>query len=256
MVLQFLIIVLGVLNIQVFLNVIKVKISNYNLLKPYLLSWGASSFLPGRVGEFSLTYFLKEKARIGDTTAILLLDKIVTFVVIILFGLTGLIYFVDKSMFLIFLFASLIILFGVLSIFFSSSLRNFIKRFILRKYSYVFKGFSKTGNQILRSKRAMAVNFLLTVIRLVFTVLTYYVAFLTIDPSFRINPLAIMFISSAVTLTAFIPISISGVGIKEGTAVILYGLVGVSPELTFSAHLLLLIMRYVYSSLFFIFIKT
>lgn len=253
--LQLTVVLIGILNIKVFLKAIKTKIPNFLLFKAYLLSWASSSFLPGKIGEFSLAYFLKKKFPMGKTTAVLMVDKIVSLVIMIIFGLIGVLYFFDFSAMLIFLGISTLILILMLSIFFSTKLRRIIKKFILRKYSYLFEGFMDSCRQISKSKKAIIINIFLTITRMIFIALCYYVAFLAIDPSFRINPFLIFFVSAVITLITFIPITIQGIGLKEGSAILLYSSVGISPELTLASHLLLLIIRYLYSALFFILIK-
>ena len=83
-------VLIGSLNIVIFIKALNEKYRFFKIMKYYMISWAYGLILLGRLGEFSIIYFLK-KERIGTEkgTLIALLDKAITFIcffVIALFG--------------------------------------------------------------------------------------------------------------------------------------------------------------------------
>ena len=53
--------ILGTLNIAILLKPLKKKINKLKLFSYYILSWSFGLFIPGKIGEFALVYFLKKE---------------------------------------------------------------------------------------------------------------------------------------------------------------------------------------------------
>ena len=113
--------------------------------------------------------------------------------------------------------------------------RGFVKRFILRKYSDVFAGFSKTFFYYLKEKTNVVIlNFFLSIIRWTFGAMSVYIMFLSLnyEPKFFyvwiIKPLTI--------IVSLIPITIAGLGVREGSAIFLFGIINIPPNITASVY--------------------
>src|SRR3989344_3145401 len=73
-------VLLGALNLKILIDCIN-KIKFLKILRYYLLSWAIGLFVPGKMGEFSIVYFLKkEDISIGQSLAISIMDKLITVV--------------------------------------------------------------------------------------------------------------------------------------------------------------------------------
>ena len=74
-------------------RLVKLKDSDFKfwlLLKYYLYMWGISLFLPSRIGEFSMIYFLKSKnIDYGEATAMFVLEKLIVLIVVTFCALIG-----------------------------------------------------------------------------------------------------------------------------------------------------------------------
>src|SRR3989344_3675996 len=81
--------ILGISNLFILFRGIKFK----DLIKPYLLSWASSMFVPGKFGELSIFYFLKKKVSFDKSVPVIFIDKIISFFVDLLFVLLGLLFF-------------------------------------------------------------------------------------------------------------------------------------------------------------------
>ena len=135
--------IIGALNLDILLIPIK-KISFRKVFYYNTLSWSLGLFVPGKIGELSLIPFLKQEGvPTGHGTVISVLDKLISLVVLSLSSIMGFFIFFDigttlKLIAILFLLIAVILFFIV-----SNAGRSFIKKYILRKFSMKFQGFSK-----------------------------------------------------------------------------------------------------------------
>ncbi len=250
------VLLLGAYNLSIFLKALKLKIYFPRLFRYYLLSWSTGLFFPGKVGELViLRFFKKEQINYGQSSAIYIIDKIITGVVLLLFSSIGLLLLLDSSYSIfygIFILISAFIIF--ISMVLSKKIRGMIKKYILRKYSYLFEGFSKTLiNLFENNKEVIFINLIITIIKIFISAIAIYLLFVSFNQS--VNFFYIIIIDSLITVISFIPISFNGLGLKESSAVILYGLVGISPVITASSYILGTILTYLVGFIIFIIIK-
>ena len=233
----------AVVNLKILSSPIK-NIRWSELTKDYFHSYALGMLSPGKVGEFSLTYFLKNRGiTFGEGAAIVLFDKLITLLTLALIALFGFGTFfpeVGKQSILIVLAAiTLFFLFVV----FSSNIRIFIRKFILRKYSFYFKGFSNYFKLMITSKSYLSIlNICLTLLKWVFSSLILY--FILIGFNVKIPFYQIYFISSFIALVSLVPIAINGIGVKESVAIFLYGVIGVPSNVILSSYILSYVVQY------------
>ncbi len=246
---------IGVLNIKLLIAPLNKKISYWNLFRYYMFSWSAGLLVPGKIGEFSICYFLKKHdISIGEGIAASLMDKIITFVFLLIFSLFGFFIFLDFYSALLSVMVIPCILVTFLVSLYSMRIRNIIKRFIPNKIADKFKGFSRLLNRYAKDyKMLLFLNFLITGIKWFISFLVIYYMFL----SFNVHvALGVVIIITAITkIIALIPISISGLGIREGAAVYLFGLYGVESVAVLSAFLTIVVLNYLLAAASFSLIK-
>src|SRR3989339_474342 len=81
------------LNLWVLIKPVHPELPKKPFLKSYLLSRVSALFLPGRLGDYSLAYFLKkENVVLGEGIAAVTMDKMITSLCSIIIGLLA-IYF-------------------------------------------------------------------------------------------------------------------------------------------------------------------
>ena len=232
----------GTINLKLILNSIGEPITFSGLLKKTLLSKSIGAFLPGRLGEGSLIYLLRKKGIVyGKSLVALVIDKLITLAVIGFFSIVAFFIFLRDyalELSLIFIVVVTILLFCLLS----NKIRYLIKRFVLRKYAKLFAGFSKGLFYLLRKKkRVLLLNLLITVLMLVIVSLIIYLLFVYFG--LYISPFFILIIHCVGMLSALIPISMSGLGIRESIVVYLYYQIGVEPAIVGSIYLLMAFFR-------------
>jgi len=222
-------------------------------LKKYFYSWCLGYLFPGKMGDFSLAFFLKKEIDYGATTAIVLIDKAVTLTVflslsILLFLQLGLI----ESAQAVFSIAVLIFLGFTLAL--SGPGRNFFRGILKRFWNEPLKGFSRTLKAFARKKRIVAANLLLTLVR---------VAVMGISVSLLLEGFGesalwtdIILINSASMVLSLVPVTFNGLGIREGSFIFLTSLFGISRAAALGTMAVSLFLNYsIVLSAFFIAIK-
>lgn len=235
---------LGTFNIALLLIPLKRDIPFVRLLKYYLLSWGLGIFIPGKLGELSIVYFLQtEGVSVGEGSAVSLLDKIITLFTLVIISLFAL--FIHFTWSLLTTFVGLIVfalIFFYVFVLWDKG-RAFVRTHFLRKYHYMFRGFSKTVKKLLRyHKRVIILNFVLTVLKwaLHATVVLFVFKSFGASTSF----LNIFVIGAATALVSLIPISVNGLGVKESAAAFFYSKVGVPPSIVVGTYIIFMILAY------------
>lgn len=247
--------VIGGFNLFLLLNPLKKNIGFIDAAKYYMTSWSIGLCIPGKIGEFSIIYFLqKHNITIGEGFIITIIDKLFSVLILILMASFGLFLFFDKiiSIKIILLLIFLIAVFIVVII--SNSGRRLIRKYILRKYAALFKGFSRTLFKYLKKeKKILLVVLLLTILKLV--VASWGISLFFRSLGIYASVYNIILITSIITIISLIPISISGLGLREVSAAYLYPLIGINQNVTISAYLIILVINYLTALYFIAFVK-
>ena len=121
--------------------------------------------------------------------------------------------------------------------------RSFIRKHILRGFSKYFEGFSKTLFFYLKKqKKVLLLNFLLTLLKWV--ILALVISFLFVSFNSPMPFIYVLLISVITTIISLVPISISGLGVREASAVYLFSKVGATIVITASVQLINLVIVY------------
>mgnify|MGYP001559486568 CR=1 FL=1 len=244
--------VIGALNVSFLLLPIK-KISFAKVFYYNTLSWSLGLFVPGKIGELSLIPFLKrEGVSVGHGTVISILDKLISLIVLSLLSIVGFFIFLEsmtalKLIMILFLFIA-----AFLFLIISDTGRNFIKKVIPRRLAAKFQGFSSILFYYLKEQKSiMTLNLIITFIKWVVNALVLYILFLAYNQN--IHFMYILLINSVLMIISLIPISISGLGVRESAAVAIYTSLNVEPLITISTHLIPLIISYAVATLMILF---
>ncbi|MBW2996311.1 flippase-like domain-containing protein [Candidatus Woesearchaeota archaeon] len=220
------------------------KIKFWILLKYNMLSWGIGSFVPGKLGELSIVYlFKKQGIGYGQGLAISIMDKVITIFTLFLISILGAVVFLD-----LYLMIDIVIIFiGILVMLYFVIISNFgrkmIRKYILRSYASYFDGFSKTIKGYIRERKGrLMLNFVLTFIKWGVLGLTIWLLFLSFGV--EVNYFYALLIHALVNIITLIPISISGVGVREASAVYFFTIIGVSSSIAAGVYLINLVLNY------------
>lgn len=239
---QIITLVLGATNIFILAQKMRNDISFMGVFKDYLIIWPISLFFPSKLSDIGMIYLLKKRnIEMGKAIAAMIVDNTITLWVIALFSLIGVYAFYGMKGTLA---VSILIIVGMILGAFSVSsyARDFVKRVILKKKAIYFKGFSRGLAELNEDKGRLVINVFLTVLKLMSIFFTYYLAFLAINKS--IGFLQIIQVTSLSRLATLLPITINGLGLKEGIAIYFFSILGVSGSIVLSASLIVTITTY------------
>lgn len=242
---------LSIVNINLLLRAIGYKLPFIRVLKYYYLSWSFGMFFPGKLGEFSLAYFLKkENISFGEGIVISLIDKIITFIVMSALATIGFFLFLEKGQAIRLMILLVLILAISLIFLLTNKSRSLIKKYLLRKYETIFARFSQTFFYIIRHRIGILIlNYLITVLRIFIAALGTFMLFSSFNQ--HVPLFYVMVLNAVVTISGLIPITVNGLGINQSMAVILYSLVGVDAAITAGVFTIILIANYLSALLFF-----
>ncbi len=176
--------------------------------------WGIRNFLPANLGDLSLLYFLNhENVKVGPGTAVFVIDKITTMIIGIIISVFSLLLFfkpevvIRVTLFLVM--ATLLIL----TLIFSRQGRSLTKYF-LGRYAERFAGFFDTiKTYLLNHKNIVFANLFINLTRWVLSSIPLYFAFIALKLSIPFWTLFL--VNSAIIIISLVPVSISGLGIRE-----------------------------------------
>jgi uncharacterized protein (TIRG00374 family) len=246
------VLILGAINISILIKGFNKKLNFLKVTRYYLLSWIYGKVFPGKIGEFSLIYFLKKEGmKIGRGTVITIIDKLMTFLCFLFFAIFGIFYFFSTNRAVLIISLLLIVLIIFIIGIATKSGRKIIKKIIPQKYQPLFVGFSRDLNFLIKKRKGILIlNILLTVIRLGLLSFFLWLIFLALGLKIAYFPLLI--INSTIAIVAFIPISISGLGTSEYAGVLLFESYGIDSGISLSSLLMSRAITYALAIIFFI----
>ncbi len=243
---------ISALNLLLLLSSIGIHIPFKFMLKKYALALAIGKISPGRFGEFSIIYFLRKKAKYGIVGAVALVDKIITFGVLIGISIFGIFIFQRTDLIWLILIASAILLLVIL-LPFSKTVREWVRKFFLKKFSDPFPGFSKSLNRLKTKHRAIGFNIILTIIRSLASAVAIMISLKLIGVD--VSVIYIIIINSISILISILPISLAGLGVKEVSATYLFGLIGANSVIIASLYILFRIVTTLVAGTLFMFNK-
>ena len=241
------VVILGAYNVSLLLQSLSYQIPIMRLIRYSLVSWSLGLFVPGKLGELSIVYFWKKHGvPLGPGFAVALMDKLITFMTLSVVTLIGIFIFF-RHQFWLFVSILLVLVLGGLCVV-SPYGRELIKKYILRRYKTQVVGLSKTFFLLVRKyPHLLFLNMVLTVIKWLISAYAFYLLLAYFQPP--VSFLYTFIIICTSIIVSLIPISISGLGIREGVAVYLFSLVGVLQNYALSVSVLFTVLGYIIASL-------
>lgn len=203
-----------------------------------MLSWAVGLFTPGKVGEFSLVYFLKKDGlEIGKAIGVALIDKVITLLTLLIcsglgmFTLFGLRY----TFYLPLVLAAAVIL-AYLLLFCAEKINS-------ERFSQGLRDFRTSLKEFLQKhKGLLVINFILTMVKWCITGVAFFVVFASFGSSS--NVFMIIIISMTIIIINIIPITLHGLGLKEVAAVYLYGMINIPEDVAVASSLFFSLLAY------------
>jgi len=235
------------ISFKVLLSPFGVKPSLFLMVKYLLYVWAVRNFLPSNIGDLSLVYFLHlEKLSSTNGIVIFFLDKLSSLIVGIILAVPS-----------IYIFSIRFRLTAILPILSITFLVAILLLFFLRRYNLVekcnffnpiaskIKMFITTLSFYLKRNALILVLVLfLTFTRWVLSALPVYYIFSYFG--YTVSFMKVLSINALIVALSLLPITISGLGIREASAVFFYEKVGLPVDVVFTAFLLSLFIGYLF----------
>ena len=225
-----------ILSIMIYILSIYVSTMRWRLLLPnefkkkrlfsfYMIGAFFNTFLPGVIGGDAVkTYYLYKEINSGSISlSSVFMDRYIGFVSLMIMGLAAyiigfnyikgsIVEWLLPAIILAFLIGSLVV-FGL----------RFGKK--IRVLSQFYGHFDNYRNQ----RTLLAKTFFLSLIVQILNIISIYV--ITLGLGQHISLIYFFIFFPVITTISTVPISISGLGVREGAFVLLFGLVGIKPEM-------------------------
>ena len=235
---------------QLLMNAQNIEYSLKDSTIMYAAALYIGALTPGRIGDFIKVFYLKGDGHpFGKSFATVLLDRLFDLTSLFLLGYAGMLLFIalfERSVIIlsyIFAATALLLMFFLYKKDFSMGVLEYISsHFIPERYRENAKtGFSDLYNGIktLNPSQLAVATFMTFFAWVIYFVMMYLFA-LSIDIDIPFLYLATcVSISAVITL---IPISISGIGTRDATLIILFSYLGLSKESAIAFSMLILFM--------------
>jgi hypothetical protein len=242
--------ILEACNFHILLKGIGKKISILKLTKYLFYTWAVGAFTPGKTGQFAMILFLnKEKISRGESFMITILDKSLTILVLVVFSLFGLYKFFQGIQQLIVYSMIILALISMGLLMFNERIKKHLREKVFRRYSRYFKGFSKSLNYLVKTKKKIIfLNMIITSIKWILSISIIYLTFLSFN--YKVEFWITIVIVSVSNLIALIPISLAGLGLKETSGAYLFSKIGYSFSIAATSMLIFTALRYLYAFFF------
>ncbi|MBR9699266.1 flippase-like domain-containing protein [Candidatus Woesearchaeota archaeon] len=212
------------------------------------------TFSPGKIGELSFVYSLtKEKVPAGSASAIFIIDRVNSLLTIAFFALLGVFVItpLKQNLWLI----VLIIVLLITGAFMVTSRKgiSIIKKLLMRSIREKFVGYTKAMKKM--KGFAYIENLALNILNIIIRSIAIFILLLSLKE--QVPFILLVAVNGIMTLASLIPISLSGLGVREGGAILLLHLAGLGKENVAVAYIFISLATYVFSAILLLFfVKT
>lgn len=196
----------------------------------YFIGMSIGLITPGRIGEVARIVSIDKEKKV-EGISLVILDKIFDLLSVLILALWGFYFFFGIYMLI---FIGILITFSLIIIFNTFILKNFSNFFPLKNFRQIIEGIFNI------KKRTLILNFFLSLLSYSLVLIEVY--FITnAFEKFSLIPIIISY--PIVMLVNLLPITIGGLGVREGTAIFLLGKFSLSSTTAFNTAFLLFLIN-------------
>ncbi len=240
------------------INPFKIKLMWKEGFSAWLVGFFIGLITPGRIGDLTRAFYLREKMAIGKALTTVVVDRVIDIIVLIILSLSGLLYILNNfsvnSNVPLFIMITFALFIAAVAFFLKKEraeklLRPLYNFFVPEKYKAKlkadFKDFYEGINVLQRNKGAVIKSALLSFVAWWIVSLQYYL--LAKAMGIEINYLILFMIMPTIILVEILPISFSGLGTRDATLILFFSFVGLSANTAVALSLTILMFSYIYS---------
>lgn len=208
---------------NILLDSINLRIPFYDALKIILIGTFYGALTPGRVGEISRSFYLDAKK--SKTIPTVIFDRILDVFCLLLMSIISiLIFFNDEYLIYLVILMIAVFIIGVISITNEKTVSCFFK--ILNQNGESEQNYKESMKGIMNNRKVMLYTFSLTFIYYIFHLFVYWLILKALNPMLDDR---IILSLPIVVISGFIPISISGLGVRELVCVTIFEMMNEDP---------------------------
>lgn len=190
------------------------------LFRLTLFTQSVGLMLPGKLGDLSLVYFLRRKGlSYSESTSVFIVDKLISTFVFALIALVGMVALLPMQQYAVMVLLGLLVLLLV-SFAYVETWMGLISQLVPSHLSEYWHEFEESIVVIQKNMRSVAVNTMITVFKVLIiglgSILIFW-AFSTDVPFY-----GVVFVIAITSILSLVPISVSGLGIRELTGTYLH----------------------------------
>ncbi len=199
----------------------------------FVKSWGIGSVLPGKVGDLSIIYFLKKEGiNARDSTAMYAIDKMVVLLFFVIIAMITAWLFLPVNAFYLLL---AFLLFSIASFFMFLRYGKALIRKLFGKYSKYIESFHANIHLITKKPLLLFILFIISSLR--WLVLSFSMWILLSMANEHVSFAYVFLFSVTANILALLPVTVSGIGLKEAAFVYLYALIGASTSIVLAVSI-------------------
>lgn len=224
---------LNSLSFSLILSSLGVSARYTRIFISFVKSWGIGSVLPGKVGDLSIVYFLKkEGVNARDSSAMYVIDKMVVLLFFVIVAMiTARLLLPSNAIYILACFLLVAVVGFLLFLKFGKAVVNKV----FGKYAHYIEAFH--GNIQLAAKKPLLLFILFIISSLRWLVLSFSMWILLSMANEHVSFAYVFLISVTANILALLPITVSGIGLKEAAFVYLYALIGASTSIVLAVSI-------------------
>lgn len=240
---------LRVLVWKLLLEINNGKTSFKELLKAYLIGYPFSIITPGGLGIYTSPLFLKKTSKRKSATALIIakLAESLNLIILAIFYYLTILSDLLPAQYINIIYAFIILGAVIAAMLYNKKIFTLTLRQVNKILVKYFHKDKIKINKVYDDLQNLVKNKRLIII-LAITMITWLLNFYLVKILFQLfgETIKISYVTALQSITmlaAMIPVTLSGIGVQEASAVYLFTLIGVKPEITFSVQLIILVGR-------------
>ncbi|MDI6738522.1 MAG: lysylphosphatidylglycerol synthase transmembrane domain-containing protein [Nanoarchaeota archaeon] len=199
----------------------------------FIKSWGIGSVLPGKVGDLSVVYFLKKEGIDAKySSAMYVIDKMAVLLFFVIIAMiTAWILLPVNAVYILAVFLLAAVVGFLLFIRFGKA----IIREVFGKYAHYIESFHTNIRLVTKKPLLILILFIISSLR--WLVLSFSMWLLLSMANEHVSFIYVFLFSVTANILALLPVTVSGIGLKEAAFVYLYGLVGATTSIVLAVSI-------------------
>ena len=221
---------------QLLLETIDIRISFWKALKIFLIGTFYGSLTPGRAGELSRSLFLAEEK--SKTIPTVIFDRIIDVFCLLLLSVASVVlYFNNDILIYLIIVLSLFFIIGTVILVNEKSVKLIYK--LIKVKDEQARTYSKNMSILLKNKKVILITSCMTLFYYAINILVFWLLLKSIDLGIK-DIVAVSL--PVIVILANIPVSISGIGVRELVSVMIFKFMNEQAAYGFAASMILYLL--------------